>query len=136
MKARSLRKTVAAVYDRRQSSNCEIAGYGAVNELTSTETPLLSQEGCLRASASRRGGSKAVYCKASAMEPPRLAALGTPPNLGGEFSRHVNSFTPSMTAEYFETDIPPTVIDRRYSPGTHLLHNPRLADHSDCACPP
>jgi hypothetical protein len=35
--------------------------------------------------ASRRGGSKAGLLQDSSLEPPRLAALGTPPNLGGEF---------------------------------------------------
>src|SRR5262245_19942657 len=53
------------------------------NKLATSETPLLSQEGCLR--AWRAGGvvPRPHSCKTSAAEPPRLAALGTPPDLGG-----------------------------------------------------
>ena len=52
--------------------------------MINSKTPLLSQEGCLRASASRRGGSKAASCRLPAWEPPRLAARVSPPNLRGE----------------------------------------------------
>jgi hypothetical protein len=44
----------------------------------------------MRALASRRGGSKAGMFRISAQEPPRLAALGTPPNLGGEFGADID----------------------------------------------
>jgi hypothetical protein len=40
--------------------------------------------------ASRRGGSFAEVPKSAALEPPRLAALGTPPDSGGEFALVAN----------------------------------------------